>query len=238
MSFKFQDRCPMHHELASIASCACPKCETAPKTATPGLVDPGETERDNTALRLWVSAALTIPLVVIAMRDAINLPLEWVASPAELAWLELLLATPVVLWGGAPLFVRGALAFRDRHLNLFTPLTVGAGMAYAYSVIATLTPFLFPASFRDAHGEAAVHFGASAVIVTLILFGQLIELSTGGRTDSGDHADPGLAPGLADRETRRSGGASKGTSGPRYSTARKGPSIRPSQVCSRTEDTK
>ncbi len=149
--------------------------------------------------RFWVSAVLTVPLVFIAMGDVVGLSFEWLASPRTLSWIELVLATPVVLWGGWPFFVRGWQSVVNRSLNMFTLIGLGVGVAYVYSVVATVMPGIFPASFRDAHGEVAVYFEAAAVITTLVLLGQVMELRARERTGAAIKALLGLAPKTARR---------------------------------------
>jgi Cu+-exporting ATPase len=149
--------------------------------------------------RLWVSAVLTVPLVVVAMGEFVGLSFEWLATPRTLSWLELLLATPVVLWGGWPFFVRGWQSLVNRSLNMFTLIGLGVGVAYVYSVVATATPDIFPASFRDAAGEVDVYFEAAGVIVTLVLLGQVMELGARKRTGAAIRALLGLAPKTARR---------------------------------------
>jgi Cu+-exporting ATPase len=150
--------------------------------------------------RLRVSTLLTVPLVVIAMGHFIpGRPFERLMAPGALRWMELLLATPVVLWGGWPFFVRGWYSVVNRHLNMFTLIALGVGVAYIYSVVATLLPGIFPPSFRDEMGQAAVYFEAAAVIVTLVLLGQVLELRARSQTGAAIRALLGLAPRTARR---------------------------------------
>jgi Cu+-exporting ATPase len=149
--------------------------------------------------RFWVSLALTVPVLVLAMGPMVGLPVDRLAAPHTLGWLELLLATPIVLWGGWPFFVRGGQSLVSRNLNMFTLIGLGVGVAYAYSVVATLVPDIFPASFRSAEGEVAVYFEAAAMIVTLVLIGQVMELRARSQTGAAIRALLGLAPKSARR---------------------------------------
>ena len=124
--------------------------------------------------RFWGSLALTAPIFMIAMSEMIpGRPLEGIASLHFLCWVQLVLATPVVVWGGWPFFQRGWMSLVTRQLNMFTLVALGTGTAYVYSVVATLMPEAFPHSFRLTGGAVAVYFEASAVIVTLVLLGQV-----------------------------------------------------------------
>ena len=121
-------------------------------------------------------------------------PLQRIVSPQLLNWLQLLLATPVVLWGGWPFFQRGWASIINRSLNMFTLIAIGVGTAYVYSVVATLFPHLFPQSFRGHSGEVGVYFDAAAVITTLVLLGQVLELRARSKTSRAIKALLGLAP--------------------------------------------
>jgi Cu+-exporting ATPase len=149
--------------------------------------------------RFWISLAMAVPVVVLAMGPMIGLSLERLAAPRTLGWLELLLSTPVVLWGGWPFFVRGWQSLSTRHLNMFTLIALGVGVAYGYSFIATLLPGIFPPAFRGAGGEVAVYFEAAAVITVLVLLGQMLELRARSRTGAAIKALLGLAPKTARR---------------------------------------
>src|SRR6185503_5908648 len=148
--------------------------------------------------RFWWSVALTVPLLVLAMGE--ELPGVRALMASRLGpWLELLLATPVVLWGGWPFFQRGWYSLVHRSLNMFTLIALGIGVAWSYSAVATVAPQLFPASFRDAHGRVGVYFEAAAVIVALVLLGQVLELRARSRTGAAIRALLGLAPKTARR---------------------------------------
>ncbi|HSP91979.1 MAG TPA: copper-translocating P-type ATPase, partial [Vicinamibacterales bacterium] len=152
--------------------------------------------------RFWVSAVLTVPLVLMTM--AHDLPghlLEHLASPAAIRWTELALATPVVLWGGWPFFVRAWHSLVFRSLNMFTLIGLGVSVAFIYSLVATVFPGVFPGSFRNADGLVAVYFEAAAAIVALVLLGQVLELRARSRTGSAIRALLGLAPKQARRVT-------------------------------------
>jgi Cu+-exporting ATPase len=145
--------------------------------------------------RFVVSAVLTVPVFAVAMADVLpGRPLEGVASPPTLSWVQMLLATPAVLWGGWPFYTRGWASIVHRSLNMFTLIALGVLVAYGYSVVATLLPHLFPASFRSEAGTVAVYFEAAAVIVTLVLLGQVLELRARSQTSSAIRSLLSLAP--------------------------------------------
>ncbi|MCX5670638.1 MAG: copper-translocating P-type ATPase, partial [Planctomycetota bacterium] len=152
--------------------------------------------------RFWISLALTVPVAVIGMSDMIlGGALEHRFSAAALNWIQLALATPVVLWGGWPFFVRAWASLVGLSLNMFTLIAFGTGVAYAYSVVATAAPGIFPASFAGPHGGPAVYFEAAAVITTLVLLGQVLELRARMRTSGAIRALLDLAPKTARRLT-------------------------------------
>jgi Cu+-exporting ATPase len=191
--------CPMHPEIVRDEPGSCPICGMAlePRVVTG---DEANHELIDMRRRFWVSLVLTIPLLTIAMSEMLpGMPLQHLASPRLLGWLELLLASPVVLWGGWPFFVRGWQSVVNRSLNMFTLIALGVSVAYLYSIIATLFPELFPASFRDMEGEVPVYFEAAAVIVTLVLLGQVLELKARSQTSAAIKALLGLAPKTARR---------------------------------------
>ena len=190
--------CPMHPEVISDSPGACPKCGMAlePKTV---LGEEENPELVDMTRRFKVGVILTIPLVLIAMRDLIpGLSLESLISHEVMKWLELLLATPVVLWAGWPFFVRGWQSLMTRNLNMFTLIGLGVGVAYIYSIVAALFPGMFPVSFRK-DGEVGVYFEAAAVIVTLVLLGQVLELKARSKTGAAIKMLLGLAPKTARR---------------------------------------
>ena len=195
--------CPMHPEVRQDKPGSCPKCGMAlePEQAAPE----GEEEEENPELadmrrRFRVSLALTVPVFAIAMADVIpGRPLEHLGSPWVLRLVQLALATPVVLWCGWPFLTRGWQSILNRSLNMFTLIGLGVVVAYAYSVVATLFPGIFPDAFRVEGGAVAVYFEAAAVIVTLVLLGQVLELKARSQTGSAIKALLGLAPKTARR---------------------------------------
>jgi Cu+-exporting ATPase len=191
--------CPMHPQIVRDAPGSCPICGMAlePRVATG--------EEENTELidmkrRLWVSALLSLPLLAIGMSDLIpGAPLARLVPMRVLPWFQLALASPVVLWGGWPFLVRGWQSIVNRSLNMFTLIGLGVAVAYAYSLIATFLPQFFPASFRDQMGNVPVYFEAAAVITTLVLLGQVLELKARSATSTAIKALLGLAPKTARR---------------------------------------
>jgi len=196
---KTQYTCPMHPEVVRDEPGECPKCGMSLEPMTVNAEDEESPELTDMSRRLRVSAILTVPLVVVAMGEVVGLSFDGLASARTLGWLELVLATPVVLWGGWPFFVRGWQSVANHSLNMFTLIGLGTGVAYLYSVVATTLPEIFPASFRDAAGEVDVYFEAAAVIVTLVLLGQVMELRARQRTGAAIKALLGLAPKTARR---------------------------------------
>jgi Cu+-exporting ATPase len=194
-----QYTCPMHPEIVRDEQGDCPICGMALDSITVTLEEEKNPELVAMMWRFWVSAALTLPLVVVAMGEMVGLSFDWLGSAHELGLLQLGLSTPVVLWGGWPFFARGYQSVVRRSLNMFTLIGLGTGVAYAYSVVAALLPGVFPASFRGEHGEVAVYFEASAVIVTLVLLGQVMELRARSRTGAAIRALLGLTPKTARR---------------------------------------
>jgi P-type Cu+ transporter len=191
--------CPMHPEVVRDQPGACPICGMALE-AMVALPDDRNPELDEMSRRFWVSLVLTVPLFSLAMAEMLpGLHLAERLSTSHLAWWQLALGTPVVLWGGWPFFVRGWTSLRTRRLNMFTLIALGTGAAWAYSVAATVAPQIFPASFRGMSGEVAVYFEAAAVIVTLVLLGQMLELRARSQTGAAIRALLGLAPKTARR---------------------------------------
>lgn len=193
--------CPMHPEVERDAPGSCPKCGMAlePKSPTMSLNEENPELKDMQR-RFWISAVLTVPLVALAMGHMIgSLHLDSLLHPAIRRTVELLLATPVVLWGGWPFFQRFWASLVNRSLNMFTLIGLGVGVAFVYSLVATLIPGLFPAAFRDLHGQVGVYFEAAAVIVTLVLLGQVMELKARSQTGAAIKALLGLAPKTARR---------------------------------------
>jgi P-type Cu+ transporter len=195
---KMEYTCPMHPEIVRAGPGNCPICGMAlePRTVTAHEDNP---ELRDMTRRFWISLALTTPLLAIAMGSMFS-PRMFVASPWNriLPWLELLLATPVVLWCGWPFFQRGWASLVNRSTNMFTLIAMGTGVAYVFSVVATLFPQIFPASFRTMGGPTNdrpdVYFEAAAAIVTLVLLGQVLELRARGQTSSAIRALLDLSP--------------------------------------------
>jgi Cu+-exporting ATPase len=193
--------CPMHPEIVRDQPGSCPICGMALEPRTVTLEEEDNPELADMRRRFWVSLILTIPVLASAMgRHLPGHPLEHVASRPFWSWMELVLASPVILWGGWPFFVRGWKSVVTWNLNMFTLIGLGVAVAYAYSVVAMLFPGMFPASFRDpATGEVGVYFEAAAVIVTLVLLGQVLELKARSQTGAAIKALLGLAPKTARR---------------------------------------
>ncbi|MGH9545336.1 MAG: heavy metal translocating P-type ATPase [Terriglobales bacterium] len=186
--------CPMHPEIVRPGPGNCPICGMAlePRTVTAKEEDNPEL-RDMTR-RFWVSVALTAPLLLITMGHLIpGMPARLVPACWQ-PWIELLLATPVVLWGGAPFFQRGWTSLVNRSTNMFTLIAMGTGVAYLYSLVATVFPQMFPASFREAGGTPGVYFEAAAAITALVLLGQVLELRARSRTGAAIRALLDLTP--------------------------------------------
>lgn len=179
--------CPMHPEVRNPGPGSCPICGMGLEAEKASI---GEDEGPNPELvdftkRFWVGAVLTVPLLILAMSAFVGLTAirEFFGERTTL-WIELALGTPVILWSGWPFFVRGYHSFRTMNLNMFSLIGMGTGAAYIFSVVAVLTPDIFPDGFRDAEGHVGVYFEAAAVIVTLVLLGQIMELRARERTGS------------------------------------------------------
>src|SRR5581483_10654671 len=187
--------CPMHPEIVRSEPGFCPICGMALEPRTVTLDEEVNPERVDMTRRFWVSVLLTAPIFFFAMSDLIpGQPIQRLLPMRLLNWIQLLLATPVVLWGGWPFFERGWASITNRSPNMFTLISLGVGAAYIYSVVATIFPGLFPESFRMHSGEVGVYFDAAAVITTLVLLGQVLELRARSRTSSAIKALLGLAP--------------------------------------------
>jgi Cu+-exporting ATPase len=188
----------MHPEIVRPSPGACPICGMALEPRTVTAVEEDNPELRDMTRRFWISLALTVPLLVIAMTDMLRgMPAQgtsgWL-SGAKLSWIELLLATPVVLWGGWPFFQRGWTSIINRSTNMFTLIAMGTGVAYLFSLVATLFPGIFPASFGGMSGAPPVYFEAAAAIVTLVLLGQVLELRARSRTGAAIRALLDLSP--------------------------------------------
>src|SRR5579862_1038995 len=187
--------CPMHPQIVRPEPGSCPICGMALEPRTVSATETENPELRDMRRRFWISAALALPVFLAAMADFLpGKPLAQVASARAWAWLEMILATPVVLWGGFPFFVRGWKSVVNRSPNMFTLISLGTGVAYVYSVVATLFPSVFPASFRGEDGLVAPYFEASAVITTLVLLGRVLELRARSKTGAAIRALLGLAP--------------------------------------------
>jgi len=189
--------CPMDPEVRQVGPGACPKCGMALEPLDETQVEAPNPELLDMTRRFWVSAAFTAPILLLAMVEMLG-PLSFLA-PRTQTWIQLMLATPVVLWGGWPFFKRFGVSIGNRSPNMFTLIGMGTGTAYGYSALATIFPGALPASFRGPHGQPAVYFEAAAVIVTLVLLGQVLELLARRRTSSAIRELLGLAPPVARR---------------------------------------
>ena len=180
--------CPMHPEVRQIGPGSCPKCGMAlePATFTAATLDEVNPEYRSMLRRFWFSAPLAAALFAMMYLGAHS------------RWLELALATPVVVWAGWPIFERGWASLVTRSLNMFTLIALGAGTAYCYSLVATLAPGIFPPSFQE-HGGVAIYFEPAAVIIALVLLGQVLELRARGQTSGAIKSLLGLAPKTARR---------------------------------------
>jgi Cu+-exporting ATPase len=192
--------CPMDPEIIRDEPGSCPICGMALEPMS-GVADESNPELEAMSRRFWVCLVFTIPLLLLSMGEMVvgHEAIARFISGRNLAWLQFALATPVVLWGGYPFFARGMASIANRHLNMFTLIAIGTGAAYAFSVAATLAPGFFPASFRDEHGGVPVYFEAAAVITTLVLLGQVLELRARSQTSSAIRALLGLSPKTARR---------------------------------------
>jgi len=200
--------CPMHPEIVRDGPGDCPICGMAlePMTITAASTEEENPELVDMTRRFWVGTGFTVPIVILAMGDAVLGDWMGIAISRRLADIvELVLATPVVLWGGWPFFVRAWKSIVGKHLNMFTLIGIGVGVAYAYSVIAVLLPGIFPAAFRGPEGGVAIYFEAAAVITALVLLGQVLELRARSRTSLAIRALLDLAPKTA-RRIRADGG--------------------------------
>lgn len=184
--------CPMHPEIRQDGPGECPICGMALEPVSVGVHDGPNPELADMRRRLRVAAVLSLPLVVLAMVPAL-------AVGAWVPWVELALSTPVVWWAGWPFFARGARSVASRHLNMFTLVSLGVGAAWFYSVVAVLAPGIFPAIMRDDGGRVGVYFEAAAVILTLVLLGQVLELRARDQTSGAIRALLDLSPATAHR---------------------------------------
>jgi Cu+-exporting ATPase len=189
--------CPMHPEIRRPGPGSCPICGMALEPAAPNADDGPNPELVDFTRRLWVSAVLAVPLLLISMGGEMAglhlVPMRWSS------WVQLALSAPIVLWAGWPFFERGWASLRSRHFNMFTLIAIGVGAAFLYSLVATLAPGLFPASFRDHAGMVPVYYEAAGVVVALVLLGQVLELRARAATGRAIRALLDLAPKTARR---------------------------------------
>ena len=187
--------CPMHQQIVRDAPGSCPICGMALEALVPAAGDAANPELRDMTRRFWVGVALSLPLLVMVMADHLAEPaLDALIAPRSAVWIQLILATPAVLWGGWPFFRRGWASLVNRRLNMFTLIALGTGVAYFYSLVAALVPGIFPNSFRTPEGGVPLYFEAAAVIVTLVLLGQVLELRARSRTNRAIRALLDLAP--------------------------------------------
>jgi Cu+-exporting ATPase len=202
-----QYTCPMHPQIVRDGPGSCPICGMAlePREVTAEDSNP---ELCDMSRRLWISVALAVPMLALMVSAFLpSMPMQHLFSAKVWAWIEFALATPVVLWCGLPFFVRGWQSIVHRSLNMFTLISLGTGSAYLYSVFATIVPQIFPASFRGVGGQIDVYFEPAAVIVALVLLGQVLELRARSQTSGAIRALLGLAPKTAKRLDDKGGEA-------------------------------
>jgi P-type Cu+ transporter len=187
--------CPMHPQIVRDGPGSCPICGMALEPRTVSAKDEEDPELASMTRRFWISVALTVPVLALGMSDMIpGQPVDRLLSVRAMGWLEFLLATPVVVWGGWPFFERGWASIVNRSLNMFTLIAIGTGTAYAYSVIALLRPQLFAGASGTSGGQAPIYFEAAAMITTLVLLGQVLELRARHRTSASIRALLKLSP--------------------------------------------
>jgi P-type Cu+ transporter len=190
--------CPMHPEIVRSGPGSCPICGMALEPRTVSAQEEENPELRDMTRRFWISVALTAPLLAVAMADMLpGMPVQRLLPNGWWSWLELLLATPVVLWGGWSFFQRGWTSIVNRATNMFTLIAMGTGVAYLYSLVATLFPQIFPASMREMGGSPPIYFEAAAAITTLVLLGQVLELRARSRTGAAIRALLDLSPKMA-----------------------------------------
>ncbi|MGB3490664.1 MAG: heavy metal translocating P-type ATPase [Xanthobacteraceae bacterium] len=184
--------CPMHPEIRQVGPGSCPICGMALEPDVVTLDEQPNHELTDMTRRFWIGLALALPVIVLDM--GAHIVGHSLFDPALSGWIQLAFATPVVLWAGWPFFVRGWQSLLTRNLNMFTLIAMGTGVAYLYSLVATLAPDVFPAAFRNHDGTVAVYFEAAAVITVLVLLGQVLELRARDATSGAIKALLALAP--------------------------------------------
>jgi P-type Cu+ transporter len=190
--------CPMHPEIRQVGPGSCPICGMALEPAEASLEEPPNQELLDMTRRLWIAAALAVPILAVDMGGHL-FGIDGLLPHGLKDWLLLALASPVVLWAGWPFFVRGVQSVARRSLNMFTLISLGTGVAWLYSVVATLAPGLFPAALHGADGAMAVYFEPASIIIVLVLVGQVLELRARDATGGAIKALLGLAPRTAMR---------------------------------------
>ena len=199
--------CPMHPQILRPGPGSCPICGMAlePREVTAEESNP---ELINMTRRFWIGVALATPMLALMVSSFLpSMPMQHMLAARVWTWIEFALATPVVLWCGLPFFVRGWQSIAHRSLNMFTLISLGTGTAYVYSVFATVVPQIFPASLGGAGGQIDVYFEPAAVIVVLVLLGQVLELRARSQTSGAIRALLGLAPKTAKRLDDKGGEA-------------------------------
>ena len=191
--------CPMHPDIRRSSPGSCPICGMALERMVAPSAANASPELADMTRRFWFGFALALPVFVLEMGGHLFPALHHLVPQPTANWVELLLATPVVLWAGAPFFGRGWTSVRTRHLNMFTLIAMGTGVSWTYSVVATLAPGLFPAAARGMDGTVAVYFEPAAVITVLVLLGQVLELRARERTSGAIKALLDLTPKTARR---------------------------------------
>ena len=191
--------CPMHPDIRQDHPGPCPICGMALEPAAVSLDAGPSPELADMSRRFWIALALTIPVFLLEMGGHLFARLHHLLPMRSSTWIQLALATPVVLWAGLPFFERGWASLKTRNLNMFTLIALGTGVAWLYSIVATLAPGLFPPGFRGKDGAVPVYFEAAAVITTLVLLGQVLELRARERTSGAIKALLGLSPATARR---------------------------------------
>lgn len=190
--------CPMHPQIRQNGPGNCPICGMTLEPELPVAADHGSDEYADMSRRFWIGLTISVPVLALEMGGHLT-NLHGVLMPQTSNWIQLALATPVVLWAGWPFFERGWRSILTRHLNMFTLIAMGVGVAWLFSVVATLLPGIFPETFRSAEGAVAVYFEAAAVITVLVLLGQVLELRAREQTGGAIRALLDLAPKIARR---------------------------------------